>query len=150
MSGYVTKALKQFQHKVGKKQDQPFPSAPICYGAKKQYTTQPSVAPPLDAKGKKFIQQICGKFLFFGREVDITLLCPIIAIASQSTTPTEETMAQTLQFLDYVATQEEAVFTFQASDMKMAAHSDASYLSKPKAHSCAGGHFLLSNNSLVP
>ncbi len=82
MSGYVAKALKKFQHKVEKKPDQPFPSEPIKYGAKKQYATQPSAAPPLDAKGKKFIQQVCGKFLFLGRAVDSMLLCPINAIAS--------------------------------------------------------------------
>jgi hypothetical protein len=62
----------------------------IKYGAKKQYAAQESTAPPLDAKGKKFIQQVCGKFLFLGRAVDSTLslLCPISAIALQSAHPT--------------------------------------------------------------
>jgi len=85
MPGYVAKALKQFQHKaptVG--QNQPFPCAPIKYGTKKQYATKESTAPPLDKKGKHFIQQVCGKFLFLGRAVDSTLLCPISAIASQA------------------------------------------------------------------
>ena len=68
-----------------------------------------ALAPLLDAKGKKFIQQVCGKFLFLGRAVDAALLCPIIA--SQSATPTEDTMAHTQKMLDYVATQEEAVLT---------------------------------------
>ena len=54
---YVTKALKQFQHKVRKLQHAPYPSAPIQYGAKKQYATQKSSAPLVDAKTKKFIQQ---------------------------------------------------------------------------------------------
>ena len=44
-------------------------------------------------------------------------------------------MKHTMQLLDYVATQEEAVLTYHASDMKLADHSDASYLSKPKARS---------------
>ena len=52
--------------------------------------------------------------------------------------------------LDYITTQEEAELTFNASDMKLAAYSNASYLSKPKACSQAGGHFSLSNNSTVP
>jgi hypothetical protein len=56
----------------------------------------------------------------------------------------------TTQFLDYIATQEEAVLTFSASNMKLAVHSDASYLSKPKARSRAGGHFFLSNDSTIP
>ena len=150
MPGYIAKALKVFQHKVRTKQDQPFPSAPIQYGAKTQYAKERSTAPLLDAKGKKFIQQVCGKFLFLGRAVDAALLCPISAIASQSATPTEDTLEHTRQFLDYVATQEEAVLTYNASDMKLAAHSDASYLSEPKARSRAGGHFFLSSDSTVP
>jgi hypothetical protein len=34
--------------------------------------------------------------------------------------------------------------------MKLAVHSDASYLSEPKAHSRAGGHFILSFNEKNP
>ena len=151
MPNYVRKALKQFQHvRTNKKQNAPYPSIPIIYGAKKQYATESSSAPPLDAKGKKFIQQVCGKFLFLGRAVDSTLLCPVSAIASQSSKPTEDTMKQTQQLLDYLATQEEAVLTYNASEMKLAVHSDASYLSEPKARSRAGGHFFLSNNSAIP
>ena len=91
---------------------QPYPRDRIRYGTKKQYATEASKAPLLDVKGKKCIQQVCGKFLFLGRTVDSTLLCPISAIASQSSAPTEDTMRQTKQFLDYVATQEDAVMTY--------------------------------------
>ena len=59
-------------------------------------------------------------------------------------------MQQTQQLLGYISTQEEAVITFNASDMKFAAHSDASYLSEPKARSRSGGHFFLSSNSTIP
>ena len=58
-------------------------------------------------------------------------------------TATEDTVRQTQQLLDEIATQEEAVLTFNASDMELAAQSDASYLSKPKACSRAGGHFFI-------
>ena len=115
MPGYIAKALKVFQHEARIKQDQPFPSAPIQYGVKTQYAKERSTAPLLDAKGKKCIQQVCGKFLFLGRAVDATLLCPISAIASQSATPTTDTLEHTKEFLDYVATQEEAVLTYQLS-----------------------------------
>jgi len=37
-----------------------------------------------------------------------------------------------------------------ASDMKLAVHSDASYLSEPRTHSRAGGHFFLSNEATIP
>ena len=96
------------------------------------------------------IQKVCGKFLFLGRAVDSTLLCPISAIASQSSKPTKDTMAQTMQLLDYLASQEDAVITYNASEMILAAHSDASYLSEPEARSRAGGHFFLSSNAEIP
>ena len=95
MPQYAIKALKQFNHKLQKKQHQPCPSAPIIYGANNQYATPQSTAQLLDKKGKKFIQQVCGNFLFLGRVVDSTLLCPISAVASQSAIPTEDTMRQT-------------------------------------------------------
>jgi hypothetical protein len=151
MPNYVAKALLQFQHKAKKlAQHQPFPSARINYGAKKQYATKESTAPLLDKKGKRFVQQVCGKLLFLGRAVDSTLLCPVSAIASQSAKPTTDTLKHTEQLLDYLATQEEAVLTYNASDMILAGHSDASYLSEPEARSRAGGHFFLSSNAEIP
>ncbi len=141
MPNYVKKALKQFQHIAGKLQHSPYPSVPIQYGAKKQYATQESTASLLDNKVKRFIQQVCGKLLFLGRAVDSTLLCPISAIAAQLSTPTTDTMQQTLQLLNYLATQEDAVLFYHTSDMVLAVHSDASYLSEPKARSRAREHF---------
>ena len=139
----VAIALKQFNHpKPSRKQNAPFPCEPIKYGAKQQFAKQMSNSPPLDKKGKWFIQQVCGKLLFLGRAVDSTLLCPISAIASQSANPTENTMKQTKQLLDYVASQDEAVLTYHASEMKLAAHSDASYLHEPRVRSRAGGHLF--------
>jgi len=60
-------------------------------------------------------------------------------------------MEHVKQFLDYMATQEEeAVLTYSASNMVLAVHSDASYLSKPNAQSRACGHFFMSFNSNNP
>ena len=149
--GYIKKTLLQFNHEAPKRrQDSPFPHTPPDYGAKKQYAKEADNAPALDAKGKRFIQQVCGKFLFYGRAVDSTLLTPISAIAAQQANPTETIMAQTKQLLDYVASQDEAVLTFSASEMKLAVHSDAGYLNENNARSRAGGHFFLSNNDDVP
>jgi hypothetical protein len=82
--------------------------------------------------------------------VDSTLLCLISAIASQSSKPTKDMMQQTLQLLDYLATQEDAVLSYHASDMVLAVHSNASYLSEPKAHSRVRGHFFLSSDTTIP
>jgi len=47
-------------------------------------------------------------------------------------------------------TQEDAVLTYSASNMKLAVYSDANYLSEPQACSRAGGHFFLSNEATIP
>ena len=112
--------------------------------------TQPSATPLLNKKGKKCIQQVCRKLLFLGGAVDSTLIFPISAITSQSATPNKETMRQTHQLLDYIATQEDAVITYTNSNMKLVVYSDASYFSKPKARSREGGHLFLSNESTIP
>jgi len=97
MPGYEDRALKQFHHtKPDESQHAPFPAKPIQYGAKTQYATQESMAPRLDKKGKKFVQQVCGKLLFLSRAVNPMLLCPISIIASQSATPTQDTLKHTL------------------------------------------------------
>jgi hypothetical protein len=75
---------------------------------------------------------------------------PLSAIASEQANPTEATMQKCKQFLDYVASQEEVVLTFRASDMILAIHSDASYLSETKARSRAGGHFFMSSDKDIP
>ena len=59
-------------------------------------------------------------------------------------------MEHTKQLLDYLASQEEAVITYLASDMTLAVHSNAGYLNEPKAKSRAGSHFFLSNNTDIP
>jgi hypothetical protein len=46
--------------------------------------------------------------------------------------------------------QEDAVLSYHASNMVLAVHSNASYLSKPKAQSRVNGHFFLSSNTTIP
>ena len=85
-----------------------------------------------------------GTFLYYGCAVDSTFLTALSAIASAQAEPTEETMTHCKEFLDYAATHQDVILTYKASDMVLVVHSDASYLSKPKACSRAGGHFFLS------
>ncbi len=65
------------------------------------------------------------------------------AITTQQSAPTEETLACVNQFLDYMWTHPDAKIRYRASDMILNVHSDASYLSAPKAHRYAGGYFFL-------
>ncbi len=91
-----------------------------------------------------------GTLLYYARAVDPTLLTALSAIASQQANPTQATMDKVRQLLDYVASQEEAILTYRASNMILAVHSNAGYINKPKSLSRAGGHFYLSSDEKFP
>jgi hypothetical protein len=149
--GYVETALKRFKHPTPEKpQHQPYPHNPKQYGQKKQYVEAKDESPLLGKEDKKIIQEVTGTFLFYARAVDPTMLTALSSLAAEQCNPTERTMEKCKQFLDYAATQEDAVITYRKSDMVLAIHSDASYLSEPKALSRAGGHFFLSKNDTDP
>ncbi len=90
---------------------------------------------PVGQDEQKYVQQVTGKFNYYARGVDGTLLMPISALTAQQAKPTQGTMKQVQHFLDYAATQEPAVTTYHASDMVLAIHSDAGYLSEEGARS---------------
>jgi hypothetical protein len=75
--------------------------------------------------------------------VDTTILLVLSSIASEQAAPTEQTMAKVKQMLDYCASQEEAIITYNASKMVLAVHSNAGYANEKKARSHTGGHFFL-------
>jgi hypothetical protein len=151
MPGYVTKALTRFQHPPPvKSQDQPYPHAKPNYGAKTQHAMAEDTTPPLDKAGKKFIQEVCRVFLFLACGVNGGLLLALSALASQQANPMEQMLALCRQFSDYMASQDKAVLTYKASNMVLAIHSDASYLSEPKTRSRAGEHMFMAGRDDTP
>ena len=104
MKGYVKKALYQFQHQSPlKPQYAPLKFKPPRYGQKIQYA-------PVDTTREMskieivYLQQICGKFLYYARAVDDTMLHALNELASQQSKGTEQTLKATLHFLNYAAT----------------------------------------------
>jgi hypothetical protein len=89
-------------------------------------------------------------FLFLARGVNGGIVPTLSALASQQANPTEQTLALCKQFLDYMASQDEAVLTYKASDIVLAIHSDASYLSELKACSCVGRHMFMAGRDDIP
>ena len=61
----------------------------------------------------------------------------------QQTSATTNTLKQTEDLLDYAATHLDAKIQYRALDMILQIHTDASYLSEPKARSRAAGHYFL-------
>ncbi len=101
----------------------------------------------LPPKDKKFIQEVISTFLYYVRCANSTMLVALGSIATQQTNPTKNTMKKVRQFLYYASTHPDAIVAYHTSDMVLAGHTDASHLSKSKAHSRAGGHFFMSNNT---
>jgi hypothetical protein len=143
--------LEKFKHPTpSRPQNSPHPHAITIYGAKAQFVTAADDSPPLDKAGQKFIQAVTGTLLYYARAVVPTILVALSAIASQQANPTLITMERAKQLLDYCASQEEAVLTYNASDMVLAVHSDAGYLNEKIARSQAGGHFFMSTDVPQP
>ncbi len=78
------------------------------------------------------------------------MLTVLSALASKQAAPTEMTMQKCLQFLDYAASQEDAIITYRASNMRLGIHSNTFYLSEPKAHSKAGSHMFMAGTENIP
>lgn len=151
MLGYKQQAFTRFNHAPPTRiQNQPYPHVPPKYGARLQYAKEADMTPLLPKEGKKFIQQVTGTFLYYARAVDLTMLAALSAIVADQAAPTETAMARCKQFLDYAASQEDAVITFHASDMVLAGHSDVSYLSEKEARLRAGGHWFMSEDTKYP
>ena len=79
---------QRFNHPMTKKlQDSLYPHTPPKYGAKIQYADEQDTAHLLDKEGKRYIQRVCGTFLYLSREVYTNCLTPLSAIASQQSKP---------------------------------------------------------------
>ena len=84
-----------------------------------------------------------GSILFYARSVDLTFLVGLNSITMQQTNATINTLKRTEDLLEYAATHPEAKIRYRASEMILQIHTDASYLSEPKARSRAAGHYFL-------
>ena len=87
------------------------------YGNKAQEMPEPDKKNLLDAKGKLRVQQVVGSFLYYARAVDLTILASLSKIASMQAAPIEYTMQKVNHFLDYMASNPDALVRFYASDM---------------------------------
>jgi hypothetical protein len=129
MHGYITNVLNKFQHDAPRTpQNTPSKYITPVDGAKMQFSTQDN-SPPLTATQCTEIHKITGSILYYSRAVDPTVVMALNDIATEQTSATEKTKTAPCQLLDYLATHPDTKICFQASDMILHIHSDASYLS---------------------
>ena len=120
------------------------------YGQKVQYAEPTNDASTLDSVDINLIQKIVGTFLYYGIAVDNTILFALSTIASEQSAATSNTAKKITQLLNYLVSNPDATIQYKRSDMVLWVHSDASYLSCPKARSRAGGMHLLSDKPPSP
>ena len=145
MDGYVEQALKELEHKMSDTlTHSPSMYTPPTFGSKIQYAKIDRSA-PLDSKEINFIQRAVGKFLYYARAVDPTMLHALNDISLNTTKGTEATLAATVHLLNYAHSYPQAETIYRSSDMVLRVDSDAAYLVAPEARSRAGGYHYLSN-----
>jgi hypothetical protein len=147
MPGYIEKNLVRFGHVLPTKpQMQPHPHTIPTYGATVQYTKAIDASPAATKNKEKYICQVIGVLLYYGRAVDLTILVGLSSLAAAQAKPTKQTLSLVKWLLDYTATNPDAILTYKKSNMVLAVHSNASYLSEPSACSHVGGHFFCSTH----
>jgi len=145
MKGYVQKALIQFQHESPKQHHYaPSKYIPPNYGSKQQMT-KIDTSDPISKDQKLFTQQVTGKFLYYARSIDDTMLHMLNELATLVNTGTQETMKAVTHFLNYCASNPDAEKLYRASDMILTIDGDAAYLVAAMARSRAGGFHYLGN-----
>ncbi len=80
-----------------------------------------------NAEGK-YICQVIGVLLYYGRAV---ILVGLSLLAAAQSKPTAHTLSLVKWLLDYAATNPDAILIYEKSNIVLAIHSDASHLSKP-------------------
>ena len=97
----------------------------------------------LSEKETNLVQQVCGTFLYYAIATNNTILPALCDISSEQSKATKNTEKQVANILKYIASNPNVEIQYRASGMKLAIHSDASYLSASQARSRASGvHFL--------
>jgi hypothetical protein len=147
MPGYIENALIRFRHELpNKPQMQPHPHTLPTYGSKVQYAKASNASSAATNAEGKYICQVIGILLYYGRAVDSTILVGLSSLAAAQSKPTAHTLFLVKWLLNYAATNPDAILTYKRSAMVLAIHSDASYLSELLARSQVGGHFFRSSN----
>ena len=142
MLDYISSILLRFQYpSPSRNQHSLYMWKRPQYGATQQFAKKEDTTDKLPPSGILRVQKIISSLLYYALAVDCTLLIALGDLASAQSTVSEDTWDAIVWILNYAATHLDANITYNASDMCLHAHSNASYLSAPKARSRAGGYF---------
>ena len=151
MKDCITRLRIKYNHRTpAKAQHSPHAHCEIVNGAKEQLLPDTDNSLPLDKASVKCIQGIVSSLLYYAQAVDNKLLATLSTISSKQAKATEKMAESVMQLLDYVATYPSDGIMYRASNMVLAAHSDASFLTETGSRSHAGAHIYLSKDDPSP
>jgi len=104
----------------------------------------------LDAANWQCFQEVIAILLYYVCAMDSTLLTALGTLATQQAKGTHAMMMALTQILNYCANYPDATICYHASDMVLWTHSNASYLTTPKGHSCTTGYCFMSSTPVTP
>ena len=146
MPGYMKDALHKFQH--------PTPTIPQHllhqWKAPNYGYTAPQLAHPtnnsLELNPDESInaQQVVGKFLYYARTVDPTMLVTLNSIAAEQSKNHQVIAEKVVKLLNYVVTHPEAITRYHASVMNLHIPRNVSFLSVPGANIISWGYHYVS------
>ena len=137
------KILQEYKNETPPRpQHSPYVIAPKKYGKDAHDLLPQDETTPVSKENIKRIQGVVGSILFYARSLDSTFLVVLNSVVIQQTSTTDSTLKRTEYLLDYAATHLDAKIRYRASEMILQIHTDASYLSEPKAQSRAAGHYF--------
>jgi hypothetical protein len=90
---------------------QPHPHIIPTYGATVQYAKAIYSAPVATKDKEKYIRQVIGVLLYYGQEVNSTILVSLSSLAAAQAKPTKHTVFLIKWLLDYAATDPDVIMT---------------------------------------
>ena len=143
--GVIAKALKQFAPISTAVARSPAIYQPPRFGAAAQTPTAPDTSPLLTADQRHRLQQLGGVLLYYCLAIDSTGLPAVTAIESALAHATHLTQRAADRLLAYFRHYPDNILVLKACNMRLHTQSDASYCTRSRGRSVAGGIAYLGN-----
>jgi hypothetical protein len=149
MPGYIAKLLQRVRPNGVKKSSTPSIYIAPNYRSPAAQTATVDQSPLASPTQQHELQVVIGTLLYYARTVDPTILTVVHELGSAQAKPTMNDMKKMERLLQYVAAHQYHGLRFHASSMQLQIHSDASYLSRPRARSVLGGFHYLGSPEVI-
>ena len=140
--GYIPTVLQKFQNKPPDfPQEALHPWNKPVYGKHIQLANHQSSTTKINSADTNRVKSINSTSLYYNQAVDPTMIPSLNEIFTCQSIPTQETMDNYNQFLDYVSTHPNATICYHASDMILITDTDDNYLVLLEARTHIVGYY---------